>query len=522
MKKNLTTIFVFLATASVFAEGNYSLDECRRLALEHNRSLQIARENVKAANELKKAAFTQFLPNFGITGTYTWNEKNLSLLSEDALLPVGVKNSDGSFGTGITATSVPTPNADGTFSFNGSSISNKFTLVNGSPVPLDASGTPFDPAKNPEKLIWKNYAILPKEAMEFDIQNVFTATIGFTQPIYMGGKIRELYKIAKYGENLAKVQEENKTTDLLLDVDEAYWRVVSVENKLNLAAEYQKLLARMDSDVTTMIEEGVATKADGLKVKVKLNEANVMKAKAENGLSLSRMALNQLCGIPLEQAIELSDSNLDSTAETPQLIPVAQALEKRPEIKALTQMENIAKSNEKIMISRFLPTVGLTGGYMVSNPNVYNGYTNEFGGMFTFSVVAHVPLFHFGDKIHTLNASKTQRAIAGLQLDEAKEKIQLQIQQNSHKVAESLNKKKATAKNIEQAEENLKCATDGFDEGVITSTDLIGAQTAWLSAKSENIDAEIDVRLCKLYLEKALGTLEIPEYKQDSNKTTKK
>ena len=146
--------------------------------------------------------YTKLLrPNFGITGTYTWNEKNLSLLSEDALLPVGVKNSDGSFGTGITATSVPTPNADGTFSFNGSSISNKFTLVNGSPVPLDASGTPFDPAKNPEKLIWKNYAILPKEAMEFDIQNVFTATIGFTQPIYMGGKIRELYKIAKYRNN---------------------------------------------------------------------------------------------------------------------------------------------------------------------------------------------------------------------------------------------------------------------------------------------------------------------------------
>ncbi|MDD3078318.1 MAG: TolC family protein [Paludibacter sp.] len=518
MKKISTTILIFLATVPIFAENGYSLEECRQMALEHNKSLQIARENVKAANELKKAAFAQFLPNFGITGTYTWNQKNLSLLSEDALLPVGVKDQNGKLGTGITATSVPTPNADGTFSFTESSISNEFKLINGSPVPLDAKGVPFDPAKNPEKLIWKNYALLPKSAMEFDIQNVFTGTIGFTQPIYMGGKIRELYKIAKYGKNLAMAQEENKTTDLLLDVDEAYWRVVSVENKLNLAKEYQKLLAKMDSDVTNMIQEGVATKADGLKVKVKLNEANVMVTKAENGLSLSRMALNQLCGIPLEQATELADDNFDTPADAPQLIPIAQALEKRPEIKALTQMENIAKSNERIMVSRFLPTVGLTGGYMVSNPNVYNGYTNEFGGMFTFSVVAHVPLFHFGDKIHTLNASKTQRTIAGLQLDEAKEKIQLQIQQNSYKVAESLNKKKATSKNIEQAKENLKCATDGFEEGVITSTDLIGAQTAWLSAKSEDIDAEIDVRLCKLYLEKSLGTLEVPEYKQNSNK----
>ena len=70
-----------------------------------------------------------------------------------------------------------------------------------------------------------------------------------------------------------------------------------------------------------------------------------------------------------------------------------------------------------------------------------------------------------------------------------------------------MKKKSATEKNIEQAEENLRYATEGFDAGVITSTDLLGAQTAWLSAKSENIDACIDLKLCNLYLSKSLGTL---------------
>ena len=50
-------------------------------------------------------------------------------------------------------------------------------------------------------------------------------------------------------------------------------------------------------------------------------------------------------------------------------------------------------------------------------------------------------------------------------------------------------------------------ATEGFNEGVITSTDLLGAQTAWLSAKSDNIDASIDVKLCNLYLAQSQGTL---------------
>jgi len=162
------------------------------------------------------------------------------------------------------------------------------------------------------------------------------------------------------------------------------------------------------------------------------------------------------------------------------------------------------------MFSRFLPTIALSGNYLVSNPNVYNGYENEFGGMFTVGVVAHVPLFHFGDKIHTLNAAKTQSRIATMQLEETKEKMQLQIKQTSYKVAESMKKQITTQDNVEQANENLKYATDGFEEGVISSTDLLGAQTAWLSAKSDNIDALIEVRLCNLYLQKSQGTLQSP------------
>ena len=488
MKKKVFVLLTIVSVAQLHAQKVLKLEDCRQKALEHNKTLQMSKESVNAARELKKAAFTQFLPNFSANATYAWNEKNLSLLAEDAMLPVGTKMADGSFG------------------FTADQISNKWTLVNGQPVPLDANNTPFNPKTNPEKIQWKGYALLPKEAMEFDIHNVFAGTIGFVQPVFMGGKILELYRVAKYGENLAAAQHENKTTELLLEVDEAYWRVVSLENKVKLAREYRNLIAKLDSNVRVMIEEGVATKAEALKVRVKLNEAEMTVTKAEDGLNLSKMALNQLCGFPLDEQYALSDATLNSE-ENIKLIPVDEAISNRPEVKALTQMENIAKSNERIMLSRFMPNIGLTGNYIVSNPNVYNGYKNEFGGMFNVGIVANVPLFHFGDKFHTLNAAKSQRKIAGMQLDEVKEKMQLQIKQNSYKVAESMKKKSATEKNIEQAEENLRYATEGFDAGVITSTDLLGAQTAWLSAKSENIDACIDLKLCNLYLSKSLGTL---------------
>lgn len=507
MKKLVSIIMFIFAALSLQAQQTLSLEECRNLALEHNKNLKIAEENVRAAQELAKAAFTQFLPNFSAFGNYTWNQKNISLLGADALLPVGMKSADGSFGTGITSTSVPTPNADGTFSFKESAINNKFTLVDGKAVPIDAEGKPFDPSASPEKLEWKNYALLPKEALELDIKNVFVGGISFTQPIFMGGKIAQLNNIAKYNTKLAEAKAQSKSEELLVSVDEAYWRVVSVQNKMKLAQEYRNLIAKLDTNMTEMRQEGVSTKADALKVKVKLNEAEVSLTKAENGLRLSRMALNQLCGLPLEKEIGLSDADLEKPEEIQPLVSMEQAWGNRPEIKMLTQAGNIAEATKKIMASRFLPNIALTGSYITTSPNSFNGYENKFGGMFTVGVSAVVPLFHFGEKIHTYNAARSNTVVAKLEMEEAKEKIELQIRQNAYRIGESLKKQDATRKNIEEAEENLSSANEGFDEGVITSTDLLMAQTAWLSAKSDYIDAAIDVKLNNLYLKKSLGAL---------------
>ena len=250
-----------------------------------------------------------------------------------------------------------------------------------------------------------------------------------------------------------------------------------------------------------------ATKADVLKIKVKLNEAEVLLTKAENGMNLSQMALNQLCGLPLDKHIELKDSDLNEVIELQSSVSIEQALANRPEIKILTQAGSIADANSKIMASRFMPTIALTGGYLTTNPNAFNGYQKNFNGMFTFGVTAVVPLFHFGEKIQTLNASRSHAVIAKFELEEAKEKIELQIKQNCYRITESLKKQEMTRKNLENAKENLFYAQEGFDAGVITSTDLLMAQTAWLSAESEHIDATIDVKLNNLYLKKSTGNL---------------
>ena len=76
------------------------------------------------------------------------------------------------------------------------------------------------------------------------------------------------------------------------------------------------------------------------------------------------------------------------------------------------------------------------------------------------------------------------------------------------KMREANKKYSMSLKNVEKAEENLRCANLGVAEGVMTATEVMEAQTAWLQAQTQKIDAEIDLRLSQIGMKKALGVLQ--------------
>ena len=155
-----------------------------------------------------------------------------------------------------------------------------------------------------------------------------------------------------------------------------------------------------------------------------------------------------------------------------------------------------------------LPQLAVIGGYSVSNPNVYNGFQKKFGGAWNVGVLLRIPLWNWGDVMYKVRASKSATSIARLELEEARDLVELQVNQVTFKVDEANKKLLKAQKNIERADENLRMANVGFSEGVITPATVMEAQTAWLQAQSQKIDAEIDVKLSQVDLQKALGTLE--------------
>jgi len=352
------------------------------------------------------------------------------------------------------------------------------------------------------------------DAFRTDSRNIWAGSILLTQPLFMGGSIVAANKMADISEDMAYNRAEAQRQATLYNIDKAYWQVVSLNHKKKLAEGYRDLVKKLDNDVNLMIAEGVATRSDGLSVSVKVNEAEMALTQVNDGLVLSKMLLCQLCGLPVNEQITLADENMADLSDVPGMnshsavSEMPTALANRPELKLLQNAIDLSHQSTNLMKAGNLPQVALTGGYAISNPNVLNGFEKKFSGFWHVGVMLRVPIWNWGDVKYKVRASKGATAIANLELEEAREMIELQVSQNSFRVDEA-NKKLTMAKtNIERAEENLRTANLGFQEGVITPTTVMEAQTAWLQAQSQKIDAEIDVRLSQVELQKSLGVLE--------------
>ena len=147
------------------------------------------------------------------------------------------------------------------------------------------------------------------------------------------------------------------------------------------------------------------------------------------------------------------------------------------------------------------------GAYSFSNPNLYNGFKNKFNVQFSVGAMLTIPIWHWGGNYNKYRAAKAQTNAMRMELDKAKEMIDLQVSQATYKADEARKTRRMTAVILAKAYENLRCADLGFRDGVMTVDNVMEAQTAWLKAHSENIDAAIDVYLCDVYLSKVLGTL---------------
>lgn len=446
VKKIVLLSALILCCGGVSAQeaAQLDLEQCRTLALEHNRKVQMAQLDAVASDYLVKSAKTKYLPRIDFVGG--WVNPG-----DRALQP---------------------------FAFN------------------------FDvPGLLPQGLA------MPMDFLSVAPEQIFTGGFVLRQPIFLGTKIVQANKIASSLSNIAHEEVILKQADVIGKVDTAYWRVISVQEKVQLAKAYKTLLDRLANDLENIYQEGIITRNELLRVQVKQNEVALSLVKAENGLQLSRMALAQLLGMD-EANLVLSSAVISEQELIPRLELLAeQKGDQRVEIAMLNDKLKSTQALKAMVKSQFLPNVFLTAGYVWATPNIYKGSQHNFGGDWAIGIGVRVPLFTWGDRIYQTRMAEQKVQQAKLELAEAQELIALQIKRDQFQYSEALKKIELTKLSVQQAAENLRVVQNTLDEGMKSTKDILEAQAMWERASSDNIDARIEAATALSELEKSTGAL---------------
>lgn len=495
MKKIFAAAIAAMIPLAASAQQTLTLEECRQMAIQNNKTLEQARTKVEMAGYDRKIALANYFPNISATGAYMYNGSNIALVSDD--MSASLRN----MGTAVQG-----------------QISNQMTNLMQAIMSNPAAAKEYMSSPMWQTMLGalsqtdlsaaiNAIGAQVDDAFHLDIENVFAGAVSLQQPIFMGGKIIAANQIARLAQELAQARYDTEYQQVIIDVDQAYWQIVSVAAKKELAESYCDLLHQMQHDVELSVKEGVATEADALTIKVKANEADMLLTKSTSGLKLAKMLLCKQVGLDLGSDIRLADEGSETIAIP--AIGVQKDMEAvyadRPEIRSLELASQIYSKKVNVARADMLPKVALTANYLVSNPNMQNGFQNTWGGMFNAGVMVNIPIFHGFEALQKTRKAKAEATIYLTQCEDAKNMINLQVSQLRSQMSEALEKVNMTESNLTSAEENLRAATVGFENGVVDANTALGAQTAWLKAHSEYIDAGIELQMTAANLSKAEG-----------------
>jgi len=519
--KRMMMILLALLPMTLGAQQTLSLQDCRDMAVRSSKELDQARIEVEMASYDRKIARANYFPNISATGTYMHNNRDIALISDGqsnlltnagTLMQGQLNGAASAMGQQANAAmqakmsqlqaaiqSNPALAADYMGSpmwqtvlgmLQGADLSSIAGQVPNISDPINALGTDIDKSLHP------------------DLHNIWAGGVSLQQPIFVGGKIIYSNQMATLAEELAESKFDQKYADIIVDVDQAYWQIISISNKKKLAESYSELLHKMQDDVLRSVEAGVATESDALQIKVKTNEADMLLTKSTNGLELAKMLLCKRIGLALDSEITLADEE-SSLIPLPELSAgkdMEEIYADRPETRCLSLAGQVYDRKAKVARADMLPKIALSANYLVSNPNCYNGIQNSWnGGMLTAGVVVSVPLFHGMEASNKYKKAQAEARLYSDRYDDAKNLISLQVSQQRKLMDEAMQKLEMSKANLESAEENLRQANVGYEAGVTPTETVLGAQTAWLGAHGDYIDAGIELQMAYAMLQKAEG-----------------
>ena len=353
-------------------------------------------------------------------------------------------------------------------------------------------------------------------------RGTFLAGVNITQPLYVGGQITAANRLARIGQTVSEEQQRKIRQQVIADVDNAYYTLISVRSKVQMLEAYARQMQGLYDQVQLGVNVQMATENDLLRISTTQNEISYQLQKAHNGEQLCGLALAYAIGTDLEQVIIPTDTifNYQSSTLNSQDLGLSEDFSSRPDLHLLQQQVKASEVEVKRARSNYLPTLALIGSYSYHDnlklkgdlnlPNGTNlGFNHTFKGGSPYAILAlKLPIFHWGAELKKVKKAKLSLADSHLQLQQLERGMRVEVRKAVQNVTDGQRMVETAIVGRQQADENLRVMRQKYDNQLCTMTDLLDAQSQWQQARSNLIEAQTQLKIYETEYLRVTGRLE--------------
>jgi outer membrane protein TolC len=257
---------------------------------------------------------------------------------------------------------------------------------------------------------------------------------------------------------------------------------------------------------------GTQPKSFVTRAEVDVANGRVNVIRAQNAVSLARVALNTAMGIAVNAPTEVRDVLAYEQFPMNREALVAEAIRNRPEYRQVKAQAEAAEASVRQTFRDFFPnlfgsgTYGVTGvtGAPAFGSRSTSGFTDS-GNEWTVGLSLNWSIFDGGAKVARYKEAKANLEAAQARVRDTELQVWQSVEQSYLNLGEAEERIGAAHKAVESAEENYQLARGRFDAGVANIIELTDAQLALTQAQSTEAQALSDYRIAIANLERALG-----------------
>jgi outer membrane protein len=338
-----------------------------------------------------------------------------------------------------------------------------------------------------------------------------TPVISFNQQIFNMSVFQGL-KAAKSTREFYAINLELTEEQVIEKVISSYYEVYKTKTQLSTLDSTVANTTRVRDVIGGLVDNGLAKKIDLDRINVTLNNLNSTKIQLQSALELQQNALKYLIGMDISAPFALEEKVFEAPAASP-LLKEEYNIENRNEMKLLAKQGELLHLQKKAIEAAYYPTLSLGanyGYYAMGDrfPYFQGDYKGVNGSDFAaISLTLNVPIFN-GFLIRSkVGQAQVQILQYDAMLKDTKLALNLSVENAYTRINNAVLTLNSQRENMILAKDVLDNIENNYKNGLTSLTDLIDAETSYVSAQNNYTNALVDYKVAEVELLKAKGQL---------------